>query len=425
VSRLDPSHETWTSKLINRPLSQIDPYAGMVAESPFASPTTPTGSDAGYARRVANRKSMESTISLPSSNTYDNPMPTGNGPSGYSADGRATSFSGTTSGREVATTLLGRSTSRAASLRHPPSSYTPPAALGSQRSLSGTLARSSSTVRAVALQSMPHIYPALLSRVAEAFKNLTALSELVKDGITYKDSFDGRLAVSVIAEIIKTSDRNLALLLGRALDAQKFFHDVTYDHRLRDNPSEVYQFKERLAAPFINGNAVTDSPSSEHAHLGRAMSGNAPVRPQIAPYMSDTNSVQTDSSMSVSFTSNSASQTPASSVTNLVGPGGASSPDLRTKMASSTSIPTGLGADDDLDADDLPMGVFTLLTDCYSPTCSRDNLCYSINCPRRLEQMKRLNMKPTGLSRKLSSESLHDVKVCLTLCRIILIGHTD
>lgn len=35
----------------------------------------------------------------------------------------------------------------------------------------------------------------------------------------------------------------------------------------------------------------------------------------------------------------------------------------------------------------LPNGVFTVLTDCYSPTCSRDSLCYSPSCPRRLEQV--------------------------------------
>jgi RHO1 GDP-GTP exchange protein 1/2 len=34
-----------------------------------------------------------------------------------------------------------------------------------------------------------------------------------------------------------------------------------------------------------------------------------------------------------------------------------------------------------------------LLTECYSPTCTREKLCYSIACPRRLEQMARLNLK--------------------------------
>lgn len=41
----------------------------------------------------------------------------------------------------------------------------------------------------------------------------------------------------------------------------------------------------------------------------------------------------------------------------------------------------------DLDETDSVNGVFTLLTDCYSPTCTRDKLCYSIACPRRLEQV--------------------------------------
>lgn len=58
------------------------------------------------------------------------------------------------------------------------------------------------------------------------------------------------------------------------------------------------------------------------------------------------------------------------------------------------------------------MGVFTLLTDCYSPTCSRDSLCYSINCPRRLEVQKRLNMKiEPGLNTEIAEDVLLDTKV--------------
>lgn len=232
---------------------------------------------------------------------------------------------------------------------------------------------------------------------------MIVLSELVKDGITYKDAFDGRSAVGIIAEVIKTPDRNLALLLGRALDAQKFFHDVTYDHRLRDNSAEIYQFKERLTAPYINDNPVTDSPMSDHAHLQRASSN---IRMQ--QHTPDSGSIQTSDS-AVSFFA-SAQSTPASSATNLTQP--SSSPRLLAKMNSTGSAPLAVADGTDADDDDLPVGVFTLLTDCYSPTCSRDSLCYSINCPRRLEQMKRLNMKPQpGLTRKISSESLHDVKV--------------
>lgn len=98
----------------------------------------------------------------------------------------------------------------------------------------------------------PVVYPALLSRVSEAFRDRIPLADRVKDGLTYKDAFDGREAVDKIAYIIKTTDRNLALLLGRALDAQKFFHDVTYDHRLRDSPNELYQFRTNLG-PYVSG----------------------------------------------------------------------------------------------------------------------------------------------------------------------------
>ena len=98
----------------------------------------------------------------------------------------------------------------------------------------------------------PVVYPALLSRVSEAFRDRIPLADRLKDGLTYKDAFDGREAVDKIAYIIKTTDRNLALLLGRALDAQKFFHDVTYDHRLRDSPNELYQFRTNLG-PYVSG----------------------------------------------------------------------------------------------------------------------------------------------------------------------------
>lgn len=152
------------------------------------------------------------------------------------------------------------------------------------------------------------VYGAMLSNVAQAFRERVALGEKEKDGLVYQNAFTGYEAVELIAYIIRTSDRNLALLLGRSLDAQKYFHEVAYAHRLRDSPNEIYQFKE----------IVNEEP------------------PEVN-------------------------------------------------------------------------GVFTLLTECYSPTCNRDNLCYSIACPRRLEQQQRLNLKQTpGLKRETSRSSLHD-----------------
>jgi RHO1 GDP-GTP exchange protein 1/2 len=77
----------------------------------------------------------------------------------------------------------------------------------------------------------PIVYPALLSRVAIGLRERLILGDKQKDGLTYPNAFTGSEAVDLIAYVIKTSDRNLALLLGRALDAQRWFHDVTYVHR--------------------------------------------------------------------------------------------------------------------------------------------------------------------------------------------------
>jgi len=113
--------------------------------------------------------------------------------------------------------------------------------------------RASPTSTRQTARKTPVVYPALLSRFAQAFRERVPVSDRVKDGLTYKDAFDGREAVDKIAYIIKTTDRNLALLLGRALDSQKFFHDVTYDHRLRDNLNELYQFRTKLPDSYMTG----------------------------------------------------------------------------------------------------------------------------------------------------------------------------
>lgn len=149
----------------------------------------------------------------------------------------------------------------------------------------------------------PLVYPAQLSKVAECFRQKIITGDRTKNGLTYKNAFSGSEAVDVLSYIIRTTDRNLALLLGRSLDAQKFFHDVTYEHRLRDSTSEMYQFRE----------SMMDEPEE---------------KPTVN-------------------------------------------------------------------------GVFVLLSECYSPTCTRDQLCYSIACPRRLEQVSRLNLKPqVGLKKE-------------------------
>lgn len=203
---------------------------------------------------------------------------------------------------------------RTSSLSHRSSSSTAVSAMSpSDRtsSMSGrtaTMKSTSTAIQMVSSRKSPLVYPAMLSKVAVAFRENLTLGDKTKDGLEYKNAFTGAEAVDLIAYIIKTQDRNLALLLGRSLDAQKFFHDVTYAHRLRDSSNEVYQFHETL------------------------MEGEAQVN-----------------------------------------------------------------------------GVFTLMADCYSPTCTPYQLCYSIACPRRLEQQARLNLKPQHvLKRQDSRSSLHD-----------------
>jgi hypothetical protein len=46
-------------------------------------------------------------------------------------------------------------------------------------------------------------------------------------------------------QILRTNDRNLGLLVGRALDCQQFFHDVNYEHHLRDSRNKIYQFRQQ------------------------------------------------------------------------------------------------------------------------------------------------------------------------------------
>ena len=205
--------------------------------------------------------------------------------------------------------IQSRTMSMASTVASPTIEYSEAPSPRPSLAMSSTRSNSQLTGGTMVAQKRPSlVYGALLSKVAQAFRERIAIAEKEKDGLVYKNAFTGYEAVELIAYIIRTSDRNLALLLGRSLDAQKFFHEVAYAHRLRDSPNEIYQFKEALVeeTPEVNG-------------------------------------------------------------------------------------------------------VFTLLTECYSPTCTRDHLCYSIACPRRLEQQSRLNLKlQPGLKREGSQASLHE-----------------
>ncbi|KAI8979454.1 hypothetical protein BDF20DRAFT_507264 [Mycotypha africana] len=189
-------------------------------------------------------------------------------------------------------------------------------------------------------------HPAYLSNLAHEFKEQIIISTKIKDSIEYHDAFDGKDAVTKLTAIIKTTDRHLALLVGRALHQQKFFHDVRYEQTLKDSAEELYQYNSITTA--------TDEPSSS--------------------------------------------------------------------KSSSTAAEQQL----------LPSGIFTPLTDCYSPSCTSENKCYSPRCPKKLTkysmQQKQLsffsdenkdrlwiNTIPKSLLEKLSSREIKRQEIIFEL----------
>ncbi|ORX55506.1 hypothetical protein BCR36DRAFT_403069 [Piromyces finnis] len=191
--------------------------------------------------------------------------------------------------------------------------------------------------------NFPIVNPALLSNVATVFMKYVPVASYIKDSIKYTNCFRGSDAVDTLKLIIRTSDRNLALLLGRALGNQNFFHDVTYNHFLRDNPNELYQFSTNLTFPEVVNESLYNIEKTG---------------------IPEDNTILQEKKEQV------------------------------IENAKKSEV------------DSLPNGVYTLLTRCYSPTCSENNMCYSISCPRRLEQQNLLNhvARTTALAEKIMNK---------------------
>ncbi|KAK7207683.1 putative Rho guanyl nucleotide exchange factor [Myxozyma melibiosi] len=203
-----------------------------------------------------------------------------------------TSTSTTTSNKAPSTTPSNNSVAppRVGSMNRAPTASSTkqvPSLPVSSYSFSHPHAPSHSTI-VMASRGRPLVYPAMLSRVAYAFVELLQAGDRVKNSLTYKNAFSGAEAVDLLMYILQTPDRTLALLLGRALDSMKLFHDVTYAHKLRDHADEIYQLRDAIQ-----------------------------------------------------------------------------------------SVTAGVN------------GIFMLMTECYSPTCTRSQVCYAVHCPKRLEQQFR------------------------------------
>jgi len=177
-----------------------------------------------------------------------------------------------------------------------------------------------------------HVNPALLSQVAQAFEVHIMPTDRSKNELTYTHAFDGREAVHALMDICRIQDRSMALLVGRALDAQNFFHEVTYDHHLRDSSNALYQFQNRGFGPLVYGVNTSEGVSRQ------------------------------GSTGSFNFGASRGSQQP-------------NDMDFNTRRTEPLYESQG-------DTISYPTGVFTPLTKCYSPTCSPGHPCYSWSCPR-------------------------------------------
>ncbi|KAI9282533.1 hypothetical protein BY458DRAFT_428538 [Sporodiniella umbellata] len=92
----------------------------------------------------------------------------------------------------------------------------------------------------------PVVYPALVSRVAQELRKLISITDHVKNGIDYKNTFDGKEVVDKITTILYTKDRNLAIKVGRSLASQRIFHDVCYETQLEDSSEHLYEFSNAV-----------------------------------------------------------------------------------------------------------------------------------------------------------------------------------
>ncbi|OUM60860.1 hypothetical protein PIROE2DRAFT_45845 [Piromyces sp. E2] len=95
----------------------------------------------------------------------------------------------------------------------------------------------------------------LLSEIASDFSETISLVRHIKDNIEYLDCFSGYEAVSLLAEILGTEDRKVALQTGQVLEEYGMFHDVVYMHKLMDHKDHFYQM-HTLALPLARADKI-------------------------------------------------------------------------------------------------------------------------------------------------------------------------
>ncbi|SNX82432.1 related to ROM2 - GDP/GTP exchange factor for Rho1p [Melanopsichium pennsylvanicum] len=204
----------------------------------------------------------------------------------------------------------------------------------------------------------------LLSTVALLLRANVPRGVQIKGSIDYPNSFTGKDVVSTLQELLLSDQvgsrhnlvaagdpntiRQVALSLAKSLKSQLFFHEVDWgENELTDDVDEVYTFLEdSLADP----SSAAEDPDDWAAALNHSSAF--------------------DSSLPLSIGG---------------AAGGLDNGGQRRKAAHMN------------DLDELPNGVFTPLTQCYSPLCTPGRLsaCYSPSCPNSASSPLRLTVTDT------------------------------
>ncbi|KAI8367364.1 hypothetical protein EDC96DRAFT_506546 [Choanephora cucurbitarum] len=234
--------------------------------------------------------------------------------------------------------------------------------MSSSKSLSSVSEKSQQLIIKPPNNQSNRYYRAFLSSVAYELKRRIILSDRIKNDIEYHNVFDGKEAVDKLREILGTQGRQTALRVGRALEAQRFFHDVNYENRLIDDIVEIYQFNELL---FHHNHSSSNQSSTDQTAYSA-------VSTIINSYASDEDEQEEDDHNS-----------------------------MNTETTATTSTPI-------VQKELLPSGIYTELTYCYTPTCY-DNLypCYSYTCPKR----EKLRRRPHSVDTREKRVTAHTYEV--------------
>ncbi|PWN53390.1 hypothetical protein IE53DRAFT_404637 [Violaceomyces palustris] len=201
------------------------------------------------------------------------------------------------------------------------------------------------------VNSSGHLDLSLLSNLAILLRDHVPRNTQIKGSIEYPHSFTGRDVVSTLEFLIASGfpslkdpgqHRKVALLLAKSLKSQLFFHEVDWsENELRDGVEEVYMFLE----DSLSGN-----------------SGAGAVAVNQALQDDWTAGLRGSRELDLSF---------------QLGLNGGDP---------SRSRPSPAKERHNNDLDELPTGIFTPLSNCYSPLCGKPGVpagsrCYSFSCP--------------------------------------------